>query len=279
MHDLRLPLDHADSDILKLAARRLRLKEEDIKSWSLVRKAIDARRREIYFTYTIDLNIEPGDLNQDMEAGSGITIIKEKPELQLQPGSQDLVYSPVIVGSGPAGLFCALSLARQGYQPVVVEQGGDMDRRIKDVEQFWQGGRLNERSNIQFGEGGAGTFSDGKLTTRIDDDRVALVLNTFVEKGAPEEIRYLKKPHVGTDIIRQVVKKIRQEIISRGGEFYFHARMTDININKGLLKSIIINKTQELPCSILVLAVGNSARQVYRLLEQKNIRLRPRLWQ
>jgi uncharacterized FAD-dependent dehydrogenase len=151
-----------------------------------------------------------------------------------------------------------------------------MDRRIQKVEEFWHTGMLDERSNVQFGEGGAGTFSDGKLTTRIGDNRVDYVLKTFVEFGANEDIMYLKKPHLGTDAIRAIVKRIRNEIIRLGGEFYFETCLTDIDMNKGLLKSIIINNDEELPCSLLVLAIGNSARDVYRMLDSKGIRIIPK---
>lgn len=277
VRELRLTLENEEAELKILAAKKLGIAVTDIRSWSLVKKAVDARRRNVYFTCTIDLELAsqviiPADLLQSPE----ISVLEEKKPVPLQAGHGKLELSPLIVGSGPAGLFCALLLARRGYKPIVVEQGQDMDKRVTTVEEFWSGGPLNEYSNTQFGEGGAGTFSDGKLTTRIGDERVDYVLKTFVEFGAAPEILYLKKPHVGTDVIRQVVKKIRQEIIRLGGEFYFGARMTDINVNHQSIKSIIINNEQEIPCSVLVLAVGNSARDVYRLLNNQGISIIPK---
>lgn len=277
VHGLRLSLDQATEELLDIAAGRLRLKPKDIQNWALVRKAVDARRRTVYFSCTVDVELKPGAMPSPAILDSPeISILEEKQAVTLLSGSGQLTHSPVVVGSGPAGLFSALVLAQHGYCPVVLERGPDMERRIPAVEQFWKNGVLRENANAQFGEGGAGTFSDGKLTTRIGDERVEQVLQTFVQFGADKEILYLKKPHVGTDVIRQVIKGIRNEIIRLGGEFYFDACMTDLCVNKGVLQSIIINNEEEIPSQVMVLAVGNSARDVYRLLDRKGIRLIPK---
>lgn len=277
VRDIRLFLDHEDGEIKIKAAEKLKVKPEKIKNLTLVRKAVDARRKQVFFTYTVDVELAEGiKISETLFSSPDIALIKEETEEKIVTGEAFLPFSPVIIGSGPAGLFCALLLARHGYKPVVIERGQDMKRRIKTVEDFWEKGILNPECNTQFGEGGAGTFSDGKLTTRIGDKRADYVLKTMVEFGAPLEIIYLKKPHVGTDNIRQVVKKMREEIINRGGEFYFDACLTDINVNQKCLESIVINNRYEIPCSVLVLAVGNSARDVYRLLMRKGIEINPK---
>lgn len=277
VRDLRLALDKEEAELKPMAASKLGISAEDIISLRLVKKAVDARRRAVYFSYTVDVEISSQvEISAELLEKPEISIVEEKTPEPLAAGPDRLESAPIIVGSGPAGLFCALLLARRGYKPVVIEQGQDIDNRVAAVEKFWAGGPLDEYSNTQFGEGGAGTFSDGKLTTRIGDERVDYVLQTFAQFGADPEILYLKKPHVGTDVIRQIVKRVRQEIIELGGEFYFSARMTDINVNHQSLKSIIINNEIELDCSILVLAVGNSAREVYKLLDAKGIRLLPK---
>ncbi len=277
VRELRLSLDDDESRLPLLAARKLEINLQAIKQWKIVKKAVDARRRTVYFSYTIDIQLTEGVAiaAQRLEQPD-ITLLEDKPSVTLAPGVNRLGIAPLIVGSGPAGLFAALLLARHGYRPIVIEQGQDVDQRVQAVESFWSGGALERYSNTQFGEGGAGTFSDGKLTTRIGDQRVDYVLKTFAEFGADPEILYVKKPHVGTDRIRCVVKNIRREVIRLGGEFYFSARMTDIMIDQKQLKSIIINNEIEMDCNVLVLAVGNSAREAYHLLHRKGIHLIPK---
>jgi len=277
VRDLRLDLDAPECELPKLAAGKLGIPVSRISSWQLAKKAVDARRSKVAFTCTVDVEILPGtQLPEGVLKGPGAVLIVDKTVPLPQPGNVALVQAPLVAGSGPAGLFCALALARSGYRPVVIEQGQDMTRRIAGVQKFWQSGILDKRSNVQFGEGGAGTFSDGKLTSRSGDQRVEYVLRTFTACGADPEIMYLKKPHVGTDRIRQIVKQVRREIISLGGEFYFETCLTDLNIRNGVLESVLINEEEEVPCRVLVLATGNSARQVYRLLERRGVSLQPK---
>ena len=174
---------------------------------------------------------------------------------------------PVIVGFGPAGMFAALTLARAGYKPIVLERGRDVDRRHADIQKFWAGGALSPQSNVQFGEGGAGTFSDGKLTTRVNDPLISAVLDDFVKAGAPEDIKYLHKPHIGTDMLRTVVKNIRLEIIRLGGQVRFESQVTGIEKNSdGSIKAVIINDSERMNVSAAFFGIGHSARDTYKML-------------
>lgn len=277
VRDLRLPLDFEEDDLRREAARSLNITEARILSLTLARQAVDARRSQVCFSITVDLELKDGTrIDPDALKGPRAVLLKPQKEPPLLNGTTPLPFSPIIIGAGPAGLFCALLLARSGYNPVLFERGYDVDKRVQAVESFWSQGLFDQEGNAQFGEGGAGTFSDGKLTTRIGDHRVRLVLDTFVEHGANPVISYQKKPHVGTDVIRRVVKSIRQEIIDRGGRVHFQSRLTDIHINQTAVESITINDKARVPCSALVLAIGNSARDVFRLLADRGVSLTPK---
>lgn len=277
VRDLRLPLDYQEEDLWQAAALRLNIKKDDIENLTLARQAVDARRSQVYFALTVDATLRKNlHLPASLLAGPRAALIEPEPDYQLNPGSKPLPYPPVVVGAGPAGLFCALLLARYGYYPLLIERGLQVEQRVPAVEKFWNQGVLDEMGNAQFGEGGAGTFSDGKLTTRIGGHRVRIVLEAMVEHGASPEILYVKKPHVGTDIIRQVVRNIRQEITELGGQVYFSTRLSDIHINQRFVESITINESTQIECPLLVLAVGNSARDVFRMLKAREVALAPK---
>jgi uncharacterized FAD-dependent dehydrogenase len=259
-----------ETPLLELAEKRLSLPAGMIKSVSIVRQAIDARRKNnISFVYTIDAEIEQKTIPANLAGDADISLVTPPFLSPVVFGERRLKNPPLVVGSGPAGLFAAYTLAKHGYKPILLERGQDVDKRSIDVEKFWSTGKLNLNSNVQFGEGGAGTFSDGKLTTRVNDPGMSEILNILVKAGAPPEIKYKHKPHVGTDKLKEVVKNIRGAIIAAGGEIRFENRMSDILIDNGKISGVIINDKEKMPCEALFLAIGHSARDTYKMLSGK----------
>lgn len=275
VRNIRLRLEQDENQLLGQLAKEIGVNAEHLEDLEIVRKSIDARRSQVFFVYTVDVDVKAKVPKETLNSPT-ITLVQTRTQAQLEPGDQRLESSPVIVGAGPAGLFCALTLARHGYKPVLIERGRDLDRRVQDVEGFWATGKLDPDSNVQYGEGGAGTFSDGKLTTRIGDDRVDQVLETLIGFGAPPEIAYLKKPHVGTDRLRDIVKAMRREILHLGGEILFETRLTDIELTDDKVTGIVVNDGVPIKTSAVVLAIGNSAREVYRLLARRGISMIPK---
>ncbi|MGE5380549.1 MAG: NAD(P)/FAD-dependent oxidoreductase, partial [Methylocystaceae bacterium] len=277
VRNLRLHVDEDETLLLTRAAEKLQITAERIQELTLVRKAVDARRREVFFNYTIDVQLRKDTrLPRSFFNNPELSVVEPEEDLTLTEGSLPLTNSPVVIGMGPCGLFCALLLAQHGYRPILLERGREIEQRVRDVAEFWEQGRLNPESNVQYGEGGAGAFSDGKLTTRIGDRRVDQVLKQLVAMGAPAEITYTKHPHVGTDHLRGIVKNIRTEIIRLGGQVYFNARLTGLIKDQGRLQALIINDELTVPAQAAVLAVGHSARDVYRMLNQMEISLLPK---
>lgn len=271
INNINLDIDD-DSKILEnKVCKKLNIFKENINKLTIVKKSIDARKKNsIKFNYSVDVfcDKEKKILSKIHDKDVKFEEIKEVET--LQSGTEALKARPVVIGFGPAGIFAALTLARQGYKPIVFERGEDVDNRTKTVEKFWNTGELNLESNVQFGEGGAGTFSDGKLTTRIKDHRCAFVLDELIKGGAPAEIKYESKAHVGTDLLKGVVKNIREEIKSLGGEVNFNSKLENISYEEGQLKNIIVNG-QEIPCEALVLAIGHSSRDTYEMLHNENV--------
>ena len=270
---LKLSVNHSEEDLKKKAAKMLKLQPADIRRVTVVKQSVDARKKssEVLFIYTVAVEVAKED--KVLHRVNSPNIAKaEKKEYQFpEPGTERLEHRPVIIGSGPAGLFCALMLARAGFGPIVFERGERVEERKRSVLQFWQGGELKSNSNVQFGEGGAGTFSDGKLNTLVKDPlmRNRKVLEVFVEFGADPSILYKNKPHIGTDVLSVIVKNMREEIIRLGGTFYFQSCVTDFRIKDGALKAITVNGTEEFETDVTVLAVGHSARDTFeRLLER-----------
>ena len=272
--DLKLPLGREESLLKKRAAKQLHIPVEQITSWRIFKKSLDARKKDrIHYVCVVDVAV---DNESKVLAGvKGDKNVSKTPDLSYHfpEGKCQMEKRPVVVGFGPAGMFAALLLAQMGLKPIVLERGGDVDSRKEAVDKFWQTGQLDVDNNVQFGEGGAGTFSDGKLTTRIKDPRCRKVLEEFVAAGAPKEILYDSKPHIGTDLLRGVVKEIRQKIISLGGEVRFFSKVTDIFSENGMVTGVEINRKERLDASDVVLALGHSARDTFTMLYEKGFAL------
>ena len=231
--------------------------------------SVDARG-DIKFVYSVGVVLaNPEREVQFVNKYKDVTVKQSQP-LVVEKGEKSISTRPVICGLGPAGLFCGLLLARQGFRPIVLEQGEDVDTHTQTVKNFEKSGKLNTRSNIQFGEGGAGTFSDGKLTTRIGDARCEFVTDTLVEFGAPEDIRHIAKPHIGTDLLVGVIKNIRNEIIRLGGEVRFNTKLTDINVKNGNVTSVVTD-SGTIETQVVVMATGHSARDTFFMLRDKGL--------
>lgn len=273
---LKLSIDHTKEDLTNQIAKQLKVPAESIMSYAILKKSIDARKKnELAYVYNVEVKVADEQKIVQRLHNANISLL-ERPKYVYKPtGEENMKHRPVIIGCGPAGLFCALMLARNGYQPIIIERGDEVLNRVKTVDHFWETNELDSNSNVQFGEGGAGTFSDGKLNTLVKDEqgRSHKVLEVFAEHGAPEEILYLNKPHIGTDQLRTVVQGMREEIISLGGEVRFRTCLTDIIIEKGVLKGIELNHKEYLDCEIMVLAIGHSARDTFDLIYRKGLLL------
>lgn len=279
LENIKTALDTPQEELWKIAAHRLRLRENQITKLEIRRKSLDARqKRNLNFVYTVEIELADRQLAHKIlrQKIPGVAPAEQGRPVRLARGTKKLSYPPVIIGAGPAGLFAALKLAGWGYRPLVLERGKAVAERQRDIELFWQTGSLNLESNVQFGEGGAGTFSDGKLTTRSKDPRVAEVLQLLVEAGAPPEIVYLHKPHLGTDKLRKIVANIRTRLLGLGGQVIFQAKVTNLFIQKQSLQAIEVNGKYQLPVGLAVLATGHSARDTFAMLAAKGLPLEPK---
>lgn len=275
---LKLPITHTESELKKKIAKTLRCGEKSF-SYEIIRQSLDARHKEDKkFVYTIEVSIENEKKILQKVHNNNIMSTIKKEYVFPKAGNRELSHRPVIVGSGPAGIFCAWYLARAGYRPLVLERGEEAEKRWETVDRFWKNGVLDPESNVQFGEGGAGTFSDGKLNTLVKDSfgRNREVLKRFVEAGADPEILYQHKPHLGTDVLVDIVQTLRRQIEEMGGSFRFRSKVTDLKIENGRLTGVEIDHKELLPAEICVLAIGHSARDTFFMLKDRGLTMEPK---
>lgn len=271
---MRLGIDDSTDKLIHKASKILRIKPNAIEEMSIFKESIDARRKgKIEFVYTVDLLAKNEKDIIKRVSNKNIAITPDMDYKYPEPGETKINERPIVIGLGPAGLFCGLILAQMGYKPLILERGEDVDKRSKTVENFWKTGKLNTESNVQFGEGGAGTFSDGKLTTRVKDLRCRKVLSELVKAGAPEDIMFSFKPHVGTDILKSVVKNLREEIIKLGGEVRFDSKVTSLVIKNEKICGVEINSSETINSEAIVLAIGHSARDTFEMLYEKGVEI------
>lgn len=282
IRQLKLPVEHSRRDLEQKIIKTLRIRPEELIRYELIRRSLDARGGELKYVYMIDAEVkrEPTVLKHcNGHAEKAVKTWYQFPKASAD--AKKIQARPVIIGAGPAGLFCGWMLAKAGYAPLILERGEKAEDRARTVEYFWLTGELNERSNVQFGEGGAGTFSDGKLNTLVKDPvgRNRKVLELFVEAGADEEILYEQKPHLGTDELIGIVIYIRKEIERLGGEVRFHCQMTDLLIQNGQIHGVQVTdlktgEMEEIVSGQVVLAVGHSARDTFSMLKTRQIPMR-----
>ncbi len=297
INQLKIRVNQQDMEkaLRRKAAEYLHIRESEIKRLVIVRQSIDARKKpDIFYSYVVDVEValeekvckkarnpqvslvKPVEYRFPYQYGGNVGQLQSSEPASFVCSREERTgvgKRPVIIGIGPAGLFCGYYLAKAGFAPILLERGEDVDTRIADVERFWQEGTLNPESNVAFGEGGAGTFSDGKLNTLVKDKdgRNMAVLRTFVEMGAKDSILYEAKPHIGTDGWCSVVKKMRQEIIRLGGQVRFGSKVTGLQQENGRITAVVINETEQLNCSHVVLAIGHSARDTFEMLHRTGI--------
>lgn len=274
IQQLKLPITHTREDLEAKVLKTLKIHKEQLLELRIAKQSIDARKKQdIHYVYTIEADTTDDKKIADRLHQNQIRCQKKAVYHFPTPCGPQFTRRPVIAGSGPAGLFCAYMLASYGYAPVILERGKTVEQRTKDVKSFWEGGNLNLNSNVSFGEGGAGTFSDGKLNTLVKDEagRNRKVLEIFTKHGAPKEICYKAKPHIGTDMLSHVIPAMRRTIEAMGGTFLFESCLTNLKLSQGKISSAEINGTDRIETEALVLAIGHSARDTFQMLLEHNL--------
>ncbi len=279
---VNVPPDHDMEHVIKKACRISGIRPECVRRHETVRQSVDARKKgEVVYSYTVDLIVD-----KNLRCRENDPRVREVKPVSYEPrvtGSEVPDAPIAVIGTGPAGLFCALMLAKNGYRPLIFERGKRVDERMADVERFWEGGKPDPESNVQFGEGGAGTFSDGKLNTSVRDDlgRNRFVLETFVRFGAPGDILYVSRPHIGTDILRVVIANMREEIIRLGGHFLFSTGIRDIKTvsadgKRQRIDALVTSGSEKVDVAAAVFAVGHSARDTFAMLRERGAVMEPK---
>ena len=276
INQMKMPSEHKQEDLIKKAAKILRISPQQIDALQIIKKSVDARKKpDIYLVYTVDVTVADEEKVLAICHGKTgqIQVVTIKEYLFPPPGKKELRNRPIIVGTGPAGLFCGYMLAKHGYRPILLERGREAKIRLADVQRFWQEGVLDPDSNVQFGEGGAGTFSDGKLNTLVKDPRGRNreVLKILVEAGAPEDILYEAKPHIGTDILIRVVTNLRRQILAWGGEVRFQTKVVDLIVEQNRVVGVVTQEDGCIESDVVILAIGHSARDTFSMLAKRGI--------
>ena len=283
IEQLKLPITYTEQELKSAICSELKIAEQELIEYQIVRRSLDARKKsDIHYSFLVDVQVSnEKKIQKQIGKLKKVSVSKETKYQYRISGMQKIQQRPVIVGAGPAGLFCAYFLAKCGYRPVLIERGDTIENRTTRVEHFWKHNSLDVESNVQFGEGGAGTYSDGKLNTMVKDThgRIKEVLSTFVSFGAPAEILYLNKPHIGTDKLRLVITNMREEIERLGGTCLFRTKLTGLRMREGSpekgisLCAIEINNNEVVECETLVLALGHSARDTFSMLYQNDLKM------
>ena len=276
LNQITMPVGHSMEALKQKCLKALKLSSKDIKSFTVVKQSIDARKKpDVIFSYVVDIECPKEAQVLKQSKVKNAELIQQENYVFQVLGNKSLQKPIVIIGMGPAGLFCGYMLAKHGYKPIILERGQDVDSRTGKVAKFWETGVLDTESNVQFGEGGAGTFSDGKLNTLVKDKsgRNKAVLSILIENGAPEHILYDAKPHIGTDVLAKVVKNMRQRILEWGGEVHFESQVTNFLMENNHMTGVMLKDGTKIECDSVVLAIGHSARDTFKTLYDLGIEM------
>ena len=272
LREIALPPEHNPAQLGVEAARMLKIQNSKVRQVRIVRRSIDARKKpDVKVVYTIDVAVDGNENKILKQSGCKRAAIAPISYYKLPKCAKKLEMRPVVIGFGPGGMFAALVLAMAGQKPIVLERGEDAASRHEKVQTFWKNGKLDSKSNVQFGEGGAGTFSDGKLNTGVNNPRIGWILEKFVEFGAAQDILYDAKPHVGTDVLLNVVQNLRKKIVELGGEVRFRSQVTDLRTENGAIRAVVLENGDEIECDRVILAIGHSARDTFSMLHGSGI--------